>query len=183
LVRTSPAEVVVEVRVRVKLDREIPYVDISRPLPRPMPMCPTPDTPDSRPGALSAGAGPIGLPAIRGARSNTSGAWWGRRRLGNSLDIGRAGDVSLVGVEKPWLGYFFLMEDNTTSRRTERVERGLLPVDDVWTGRSLQERFSLTAERLLSEGLYPVCYVTSAAEDPVHVSRAGGGLEALRCCD
>lgn len=54
--------------------------------------------------------------------------------MGNSLDIGRADDMGLVGPEKPWLGYFFIMEDTATSRRPKRPERGILPAHAEWNG-------------------------------------------------
>ncbi len=87
--------------------------------------------------------------------------------LGNSLDVSRANDVALVGPEKPWLGYFFVMEDNAASGLRKQPMAGTLPADPVWRGLSHQERFSLTAQRLLNEKLYEaVCYVVSSAHDP-----------------
>lgn len=87
--------------------------------------------------------------------------------LGNSIDLDRAKDQGLAGSEKPWLGYFFLMEDTPTSRRSKHPERGKLPAHTSWSGLSHQERFSRAAERLLSEQLYDaVCFITSSADDP-----------------
>lgn len=87
--------------------------------------------------------------------------------LGNSLDIDRAHDAALVGPEKPWLGYFFVMEDSASSRAAKQPMEGTLPADPVWRGLSHQERFSLTAQRLLNEKLYDaICYVVSSAADP-----------------
>lgn len=87
--------------------------------------------------------------------------------LGNSLDITRADDAGLVGAERPWLGYFFVMEDTPTSRASKRPEKGLIPAAPEWNGLSHQERFAITAERLLSENLYDaVCYLTSSPANP-----------------
>jgi hypothetical protein len=87
--------------------------------------------------------------------------------LGSSIDLSRANREGLVGPEKPWLGYFFLMNDEEESRRPLKPQEGPFPVDEFWRGRSYQERFEVTATRLLDEGFYDaVCYVTSSALDP-----------------
>lgn len=87
--------------------------------------------------------------------------------MGNSLDIGRANDIQLVGPEQPWLGYFFIMEDTPTSRQAKRPEQGVLPAHADWYGMSHQGRFAVAAERFLSEKLYDaVCYLTSSAHNP-----------------
>lgn len=88
--------------------------------------------------------------------------------LGNSVDLRQANLSHLAGREKPWLGYFFLMEDSAESR-SNRVSRGnpSLPIAPDWIGLSHQARFAIAGRRLIDEGLYDaVCYVTSSAEDP-----------------
>lgn len=89
--------------------------------------------------------------------------------LGNSVDLSQASLARLTGREKPWLGYFFLMEDSAESRLTRTPRRNpLLPVADGWDGLSYEERFSVTGCRLIDEGLYDaVCYLTSSAREPV----------------
>jgi hypothetical protein len=84
--------------------------------------------------------------------------------LGSSLDLRRSHIDGLVGPEAPWFGYFFLMDDEAKSRNPGRPHNvGYFPVDDVWKGRSYQERFALTGKRLLDEGLYDaVCYLVSS---------------------
>lgn len=97
--------------------------------------------------------------------------------LGNSLDLDRADGHGLAGPEKPWLGYFFVMEDTLISRQGKRPEKGRLPAHPVWSGMSHQERFGLAAERLLSEQLYDaVCFLTSSARKP-------GPVEPTRSAD
>jgi hypothetical protein len=88
--------------------------------------------------------------------------------LGNASDLSRAGLSTLTGPEKPWLGYFFLMEDQVGSRRPGGEPRGdSFVAEKVWHGRSYQQRFSITGERLLDEGLYDaICYLVSSPKDP-----------------
>jgi hypothetical protein len=87
--------------------------------------------------------------------------------LGSAVDLRRAALAKLFPGEKPWLGYFFIMEDHPKSRAPVKTATGALPADEVWDGRSYQDRFALFCERLEAEGLYnSVCYITSSASDP-----------------
>lgn len=88
--------------------------------------------------------------------------------LGNSVDIAHAHRVSLTGPERPWLGYFLIMDDEPGSRSPVRERRGPLPLGQEWLGHCYQERFGLAAERLLAEKHYDaLCYVVSSPEHPV----------------
>jgi hypothetical protein len=87
--------------------------------------------------------------------------------IGNSIDLSRANLEDLTGPEKPWLGYFFLMNDEEGSRRPTSPREGCFPIEEFWLGRSFQERFEITASRLLDEKFYDsICYVISSTEDP-----------------
>lgn len=88
--------------------------------------------------------------------------------LGNAVDLSQATRAALVGPEPPWLGYFFIMEDHPKSRSPGGRPRGKPFVSaPEWAGRSYQERFALTGERLLEEGMYDaVCYLVSSRDDP-----------------
>jgi hypothetical protein len=73
----------------------------------------------------------------------------------------------LYPKEKPWLGYFFIMQDGEGSRRPVKTAKGALPSDEIWHGTSYQDRFGIFCERLMAEQLYDAaCYVTSSAENP-----------------
>ncbi|WP_328763314.1 PaeR7I family type II restriction endonuclease [Streptomyces sp. NBC_00272] len=83
--------------------------------------------------------------------------------LGSAVDLRRAALADLYPGEKPWLGYFFVMQDEEGSRRPVRTAKGALPVDPVWHDTSYQTRFGIFCERLMAEQLYDsVCYVTSS---------------------
>ncbi|MGW7457773.1 PaeR7I family type II restriction endonuclease [Streptomyces sp. NPDC054797] len=87
--------------------------------------------------------------------------------LGSAVDLRRAALANLYPGEKPWLGYFFIMQDEEGSRRPVRTAKGALPVEEIWHGTSYQDRFGIFCERLMAEQLYDsVCYVTSSAADP-----------------
>ncbi|WP_225074752.1 PaeR7I family type II restriction endonuclease [Streptomyces sp. CoT10] len=87
--------------------------------------------------------------------------------LGSAVDLRRAALADLFPRERPWLGYFFIMEDGNKSRTAVKTAKGALPVDNVWHGASYQDRFGIFCRRLTEEQLYDaVCYVTSSAQDP-----------------
>lgn len=88
--------------------------------------------------------------------------------LGNSTDLSRASISALTGPEPPWLGYFFLIDDDEGSRRPgARLQTGAFPAEEVWAGRSYQDRFALTGQRFIDEGLYDaVCFLASSPDDP-----------------
>lgn len=88
--------------------------------------------------------------------------------LGNGIDLERSNWRGLVGREKPWLGYFFIIQDEEGSRRAGGPSRpGAFPPEDVWERASYQDRFALTGERMLDQGIYDaICYVTSSRDDP-----------------
>ncbi|MEV4889679.1 PaeR7I family type II restriction endonuclease [Nonomuraea sp. NPDC055795] len=90
--------------------------------------------------------------------------------LGSAVDLRRAALADLFPGERPWLGYFFIMQDAKGSRSPVRTAKGVFPVEDTWKDASYQRRFSIFCERLMAEGLYDaVCYITSSAEDPTPV--------------
>jgi hypothetical protein len=87
--------------------------------------------------------------------------------LGSSIDLSRAHREELVGPEKPWTGYLYLMNDDEDSKRPRYPQKGPFPAEEYWRGRSYQERFEITGRRLLDEGFYDaVCYLISSAGDP-----------------
>ena len=89
-----------------------------------------------------------------------------------------------TGPEKPWLGYLFLMDDAEGSRRPTNPQKGPFPAEEVWYGRSYQDRFEVTGRRLLDEGFYDaVCYLVSSVDDPVPESphpNSIGNISPLR---
>lgn len=92
--------------------------------------------------------------------------------IGSSVDLRRAVLADLFPGEKPWLGYFFIMEDAKGSRRPVRdIPKGApFNIEQIWRGSSYQDRFAIFCERLMAEELYDaVCYITSSAQNPMPV--------------
>ncbi|MFD8059802.1 PaeR7I family type II restriction endonuclease [Streptomyces cyaneofuscatus] len=87
--------------------------------------------------------------------------------LGSAVDLRRAVLAEMYPKEKPWLGYFFIMEDGPGSRRPVRAADGALPIDGIWRDTSYQDRFGIFCQRLVTEQLYDAaCYVTSSPGAP-----------------
>ena len=87
--------------------------------------------------------------------------------LGSSMCLRRAALADLYPGEQPWVGYLFVMEDASGSRKPVRVPRGTLRPDPIWEGQSYQGRFGITLKRLLDEKVYDsVCYLVSSASHP-----------------
>lgn len=87
--------------------------------------------------------------------------------LGSAVDLRRAALTELYPGEKPWLGYFFIMEDHAKTRSAVKIPKGTFPVEDIWHGTSYRDRFGIFCERLMAEGIYDsVCYITSSAAEP-----------------
>lgn len=86
--------------------------------------------------------------------------------LGSAVDLRRAALADAFPGEKPWLGYFFIMEDHPKSRSPVSVRKGPFPVERIWLGKSYQDRFAIFCERLMDEGLYDsVCYISSSKDE------------------
>lgn len=86
--------------------------------------------------------------------------------LGSAVDLRRAALAEFYPGEKPWLGYFFIMQDEPGSRSEVRLNQGAFPVEEIWRGASYQKRFAIFCERLMAENLYDaVCYVASSAQN------------------
>jgi len=104
--------------------------------------------------------------------------------LGSAVDVRRARLAELFPGERPWLGYFFIMEDALKSQKGVDIEtRTSFPVEDIWLadcclaaggkpcnpkrsklhGKSYQDRFAIFCERLMEKEMYDaVCYITSS---------------------
>lgn len=108
---------------------------------------------------------------MKGLGAPSSGKNYNNRveeAIGNAADLSRAYREGLVGPEKPWLGYFYLVEDDPTSRDLVDINSGPFPAEELWVGRSYQERYEIGATRLVEDDFYDsICYVVSSPKDPL----------------
>jgi len=86
--------------------------------------------------------------------------------LGNATDFWAAYREGIFKPsQKPWLGYLFMLEEQSASLRpTKRITLNPYPVDEAFQGRSYAKRYELVCERLLRDRLYDAaCFFTSNA--------------------
>jgi hypothetical protein len=86
--------------------------------------------------------------------------------IGNAVDIWRAYQEGTFGEVRPWLGYFFLLEEAPKSTAQVRVPRTLFPVEEVFRDTSYKDRYRILCQRLVRERLYDAACFVTASEDP-----------------
>lgn len=90
--------------------------------------------------------------------------------LGNATDLWTAyGKGVFKPSQKPWLGYFFMLEEHEKSvRPTQRINLDPFKVDEAFQQLSYAKRYELVCERLVRERLYDAaCFFTSNARSGI----------------
>lgn len=91
--------------------------------------------------------------------------------IGNATDIWTAYREGLLGQSRPFVGYFFLLEDSDTNRRPVRVKNTTFPTDKVFTSTSYSERYEILCRRLVLERLYDAtCLTLATKSDQTEIS-------------
>lgn len=83
--------------------------------------------------------------------------------LGSATDLWKAfREGAFRPSERPWLGYFMLLEDCAKSKSAVKVEEPHFKVLDVFRKTSYADRYRIFCERLVLERLYDAaCFMTS----------------------
>jgi hypothetical protein len=100
--------------------------------------------------------------------------------IGSASDVWMAYREGRFGSTRPWLGYFFLLEEHAKSIKPVGVRQPLFKVDEAFVGASYRDRYELLCRRLVLERLYDAaCLVTSSAdpETPIHEPAADLSFE------
>ncbi|MDP9364723.1 MAG: PaeR7I family type II restriction endonuclease [Chloroflexota bacterium] len=91
--------------------------------------------------------------------------------LGNATDIWTAFREQRLGPTKPFLGYFFLLEDDPRVHTAVRPAEPYFKVDPVFLNVSYSRRYQILCERLIYERLYDgVCLTLATNAEPTQVS-------------
>lgn len=91
--------------------------------------------------------------------------------IGSASDVWVAYREGRFGETRPWLGYFFILEEHPKSTKPVGVREPLFDVEPVFKGSSYKKRYELLCRRLVLERLYDAaCFVTSSADpkSPIH---------------
>lgn len=85
--------------------------------------------------------------------------------IGSASDIWVAYREGRFGKTRPWLGYFFLLEEHEKSTKPVGVREPLFDVEPAFKGSSYKQRYELLCRRLVLERLYDAaCFATSSAD-------------------
>lgn len=85
--------------------------------------------------------------------------------IGSSTDLWTAFRAGHLGATRPFVGYFFLLEDCPAVQRPVRVREPYFPIDPAFGNASYAQRYSLLCQRLVLERLYDATCLTLATKD------------------
>jgi len=92
--------------------------------------------------------------------------------IGNAVDVWRAYQEGTFGKIRPWLGYFFLLEEAPKSTAPVRLAKTLFPVEGAFEGTSYKDRYRILCQRLVRERLYnAACFVTCSRDPAVPIGQ------------
>ena len=86
--------------------------------------------------------------------------------LGSGTDLWAAHDANYVGLVKPWLGYFMILEDSDEITSPVRVDKANFDTDRAFNGKSYVERYQIACERMVDKGLYDAACLVVSKQDP-----------------
>jgi hypothetical protein len=85
--------------------------------------------------------------------------------IGSAVDVWRAYEEGTFGPTRPWLGYFFLLEEAPGSTRPVSAPATTFPIEPIFKATSYKDRYQILCRRLLRERLYDAaCFLTSSAD-------------------
>lgn len=85
--------------------------------------------------------------------------------IGSAVDVWRAYEAGTLGPTRPWLGYFFLLEEAPGSTRPVSLPVTTLPVEPIFNATSYKDRYQILCRRLVRERLYDAaCFLTAWAD-------------------
>lgn len=91
--------------------------------------------------------------------------------IGNAVDIWTAFREGRLGPSRPFLGYFFLLEDTARVHTPVRAKEPYFSTDPAFGHASYSQRYSILCQRLVLERLYDAtCLTLATREDPTRLS-------------
>jgi restriction endonuclease XhoI-like protein len=83
--------------------------------------------------------------------------------LGSATDLKRAYKAKLVGYRPPFMGYIYVMKQETRSMTPTQVGRPFLRMDPAFQDKSYVDRYGVMCRRVVEEGLYSAsCFIVSS---------------------
>lgn len=101
--------------------------------------------------------------------------------VGNAADIWTAFREGRLGTSRPFLGYFFLLEDTSRVHRPVTVRAPYFTTDPAFGSASYAQRYAILCRRLVLERLYDAtCLTLATRETPTQVSHPEDSLNFER---
>jgi len=101
--------------------------------------------------------------------------------VGNAADIWTAFREGHLGTSRPFLGYFFLLEDTARVHSPVTVRAPYFPTDPAFGNASYAQRYAILCRRLVLERLYDAtCLTLATRETPTRVSHPEDSLSFER---
>lgn len=91
--------------------------------------------------------------------------------LGSATDLWAAFREGHLGTRRPFLGYFFLLEDTPRVHNSVRSVAPYFSIDPAFLDASYSRRYQLLCQRLIFERLYDaVCFTLTTNHNPTTIS-------------
>ncbi len=101
--------------------------------------------------------------------------------IGNATDVWTAFREGRLGPMRPFLGYFFLLEDVQRVHVPVRPSERYFPVDAIFKGASYSQRYQILCQRLVLERLYDAaCLTLATPTTPTQVSHPRPELDFVQ---
>jgi hypothetical protein len=94
--------------------------------------------------------------------------------LGTATDT-RAAQAKYApfGEVPPWLGYVFVLREDSETEQPDRSIRALFPADETFRGMSYSQRYQEMLSRFLGDNVYQAgWFITTTIDDDGHISYA-----------
>lgn len=85
--------------------------------------------------------------------------------LGQAVDVWPTVERDIVGPQRPWLGYWMLLEDNAAFTTAVKPRRTVWEPDPAFDGASYADQYVTFFERMVRERLLHVACVVLADKD------------------
>lgn len=86
--------------------------------------------------------------------------------LGSGTDLWAAHDAGYLGLVKPWLGYFVVLEQSQQMMAVPEISRANFPVDEEFSEKSYLGRWEMACERIVGKGVYDAACLIVSKGDP-----------------
>lgn len=91
--------------------------------------------------------------------------------LGSGIDLRAAYDAGHLGLVRPWLGYFLILEHSPEITTVPTIGQANFPVDETFRGKSYVGRWETACRRIVDRNVYDAaCLIVSTGEpdDPFY---------------